>query len=356
MMDGISPEMERILAAGNQAPSGENCQPWSFIVRGKDTIEVRLLAERDRSAYGWGNRASYLACGAAIENIVIAASAESYHAQANLLPHHDDQELVALIKLSPAMDAKPDLLVACIDKRITNRKPFKKDPLTAAQLTALHQAAPGVRIIQERTAIETIGRIGSVNEEVMLANQGLHGFFFGHVNWTKDEDNVNRIGFYIKTLELPPPAQAMFKLFRHWSLMRIFNKIGFNKIVADQNGTVNASAAAMAAFRIGGTDPIDFIQIGRTIERFWLTATSLGLSLQPLTGVLFFKLRIVDGDEPEMFSDIERTRILESYAALDRLFEGGAKHIAFMCRIGVGDPPSAHASRFPLSDVVHVVR
>ncbi len=89
MITGVSPEFERILTAGNSAPSGENCQPWHFVVRGA-SIEVHLLPERDQSAYAWGQRASYLANGAAIENMVIAASAEGYRVIVNYFPTPND--------------------------------------------------------------------------------------------------------------------------------------------------------------------------------------------------------------------------------------------------------------------------
>jgi len=352
MIQGIPPELERILEAGNNAPSGENCQPWHFILRG-NTIEVHLLPERDQSAYSWGQRASYLANGAAIENIVIAASAEGYRADVDYFPTVSDMLHVATISLVKDVAVQKDPLAAHVGTRISNRKSYAKQSLTDDERTALLSVG-SVALVESPEEIATIGRVGSTNEEVMLANRSLHQFFFSHVNWTEEEDEKKKIGFYIKTLELPSPAEVMFKVFRQWSVMRIFSAIGFNRIVAKQNAATNASAAAMGAFVIPNIEPLEFMKIGRKVERLWLTATALGLSFQPLTGVLFFKLKIAGGEE-EVFSNREKDLIVHAYEKASEIFKAGDGHVAFMFRVGRGDAPSAHAVRFPLEDVVTMI-
>jgi nitroreductase len=357
MINGISADLERILAAGNSAPSGENCQPWRFVVRG-NAIEIHLLPERDQSAYSWGQRASYLANGAAIENMVIAASVEQYRAEVRYFPNAGDAWHTATIFLTRDATVEPDPLASSISKRISNRKPYRKDPLTHEEREALVAAAGGdgtFALVETPEEVRRLGRVGSTNEEVMLANRSLHQFFFSHVSWTKEEDEKNKIGFYIKTLELPPPAEIMIKLSRHWPVMRMLGALGFNRVVAKQNAAINAASAAIGALMIDNTEPLDFVKAGRAVERLWLAATSLGLALQPLTGVLFFKL-IIDAGESAVFSPREQKLITDAYQEASRIFGADGKHIAFMFRIGRGDAPSAHAVRFPLGDIVTVAR
>lgn len=359
MIPGISPAIERILEAGNAAPSGENCQPWRFVVRG-ETIEVHLLPDRDRSAYSWGHRASFLACGAAIENMNIAASAAGFRADVTYFPNGHESWHVANLSLKKDDVVTADPLSLCIEKRVTNRKPYDaKSLLTNDEreqlLAAAKQTGSHFFLTEKREEINRLGRIGSTNEEVMLGNHAIHNFFFDHVNWTKVEDEKKKIGFYIKTLELPPPAEIMFKVFRHWQFMRILGAIGFRKVVAKQNGATNASASAIGALMISNIEPIDFVKVGRAIERVWLTATSLGLSFQPLTGVFFFKLKIFGGEE-HIFSPHERSVITNAYQEASSICGAEGKHIAFMFRVGRGDAPSAHAVRFPLAEVVEVIR
>lgn len=354
----MNSEIERILNAANQAPSGENCQPWHFVIRGP-LIEVHLLPERDQSAYSWGQRASYLANGAAIENIVIAASADGYRAEVHYFPDPSDVWHTATIALTKDGAVAPDPLAPFISERVSNRKPYKKDPLTGEERKTLLAAARDadygfLALVEEREGMYHLGRMGSANEQVMLGNRALHRFFFDHVSWTKEEDEKKKIGFYIKTLELPPPAEFMFKIFRHWPVMRIFSAIGFNRIVAKQNCAVNASAAAIGALMVPGIEPLDFVKIGRTTERLWLAATALGLSFQPLAGVPFFKLKI-DGGEGDLFSSREKRIVADVCREAARIVKADGKHIAFMFRVGHSDAPSAHSIRFPLADAVTIL-
>lgn len=354
MIRKLSSDVERILEAGNTAPSGENCQPWRFVVR-EEVIEIHLLPERDKSAYSWGQRAAFLAAGAVIENMVVEASARKYRADVAYFPERGGEWHVADIVLHKDTSIAADPLAAYITRRITNRKPYAKQPLTNSERAALFAAAAQVgsklAFIEERRNIDRLGRVGSTNEQVMLANRALHNFFFSHVSWTKEEDERKKVGFYIKTLELPVPAEAMFKMFRHWPIMRILVAIGFNRVVARQNGTTNAAAAGVGALMIEGVEPLDFVKVGRAMERLWLVAATHGLSFQPLTGVLFFKLKIEAGGDT-IFSPDEKKLIMDAYRDASRICNAGGKHIAFMFRIGHGDAPSAHAVRFPLEAVV----
>src|SRR4051812_6105761 len=252
MIAGLSPALERILEAGNSAPSGENSQPWHFTVRGNE-IDVHLVPERNESAYGWGHRASYLACGAAIENIVIAASEEKMRATVEVLPHNDDPLLVARVSLVADAIAKADPLAEMIATRSTNRKAYSTDPLTPSQreaLLSLESEAALPVLVEKREDIKRLARVGSTNEEIMLANHGLHQFFFSHVNWTKDEDEARKVGFFIDTLELPPPARLMFKVFRHWGIMRLLIRAGMQRFVAIQNAATNGATSAIGGILI----------------------------------------------------------------------------------------------------------
>lgn len=44
--------IRQIIEAGIRAPSGENSQPWRFLLKG-DLIELYNLPERDESLYKW---------------------------------------------------------------------------------------------------------------------------------------------------------------------------------------------------------------------------------------------------------------------------------------------------------------
>ncbi len=351
----------KVLEAAIAAPSGENAQPWKFVVhRQQDgaVIDVLVSEERAQSLYGWGNRASYVAIGAAVENMRIAAPSYGLSASISLFPDADNALLAARVSLTRGI-ATRDPLAEHINTRVTNRKPYDGKALSDAEIRML-QTIGGIhgctlRIFTSREEIATCARIGSVNELIMLNNPILHAFFFSHVNWTRAEDDEKKAGFFIDTLELPAPAQVGFRVMRNWSRARFLNRfLGLNKLVAKQNAALYGTASAMGVVISKEESPLEAVKAGMSVERIWLTADSLGLSIQPLTGVLYWALRgragIHDG-----FSHAERAEIIHAYKDLDRIarLDGGTSY--FMFRIGHADSPSAHATRFSVDDVTTIL-
>ncbi|MEN9561325.1 MAG: hypothetical protein RIQ56_598, partial [Candidatus Parcubacteria bacterium] len=337
-------------SAATQAPSGENCQPWHFVVKGS-IIEQWNLPERDQSPYGWGQRASYMANGAALENLVLMAAELGYEASVRYFPN--EPELVAEISLSKTGPARDPLAGAIFD-RVTNRKAYTPYSLSKDEIGSLNAAVmPGtLQLTTDPIGITRLAKSGSANEEVMLSNDSLHNFFFSHLNWTKREDEEKKVGFYIETLELPPPAKIAFKFIRRRSIIRMLRKVGFHKIVGEQNANIYGMSSGIGAIAGEGGDPIHFVRSGRNLQRVWLAATRAGLSFQPLTGIIFLKLGL-DRSDTVTFSDTERKTIEDAYSTIVSIF-GSDRPVHFMFRIGKSEPPTAQATRFSLQESVTV--
>jgi hypothetical protein len=345
--------IRKILEESVQAPSGENAQPWRFGIRGNE-IHVMNIPERDRSPYNFRQRASFVANGTVIENISIVASAHGHDSEIALFPDGSNPDLVAVISLVPEKsEGKPKdgSLYPYIVRRTTNRKPYARTPLAPREkkeLLDLDGDVPGtgVFLTDRKEDIVALAHVGSMNERVAFENKFLHDFLFDHINWTDEENEAKKIGFDIKTLELPPPARAGFSIFKHWGPVSVFNKIGLSKAIWKQNGTQYASAAAIAIIAVDGNADEDFVRAGRMTQRFWLTATRLGLSLQPMTGILYFMQRIL-ADTPEPFSARHVELIKESYEKICGAFNVRGKTIPMMFRIGHSDPPTAQSLKLP---------
>lgn len=348
------PDIRKILEAATMAPSGENAQPWKFIVRG-NVIELFNLPHRNDSLYGWGQRASYMANGAVLENIVIAASQFGYNCHIEIFPNSREPELVAKIDLDKGMPIK-DFLYDYIFERITNRKPYEIRPFSISEekkfQSAIKIKETKIYFTQKEHHKKILGRVGSANEVIMLSNKHLHKYFFSHINWTKDEDDKKKIGFFIETLELPFPSKIGFKVIKHWPIAKILHKIGFHKMVGNQNAAVNSLTGGFGAITIPNNSRENFVLAGRTLQRIWLTATGLNLSMQPLTGILFFMHKVIAG-ETDKFTPIHVKIIKEAYKDIENAFDiKNNEVVSFMFRIGYGGKPSARSSRFLVDDVV----
>jgi nitroreductase len=137
-----SSDLRRAAAAGLQAPSMYNSQPWAFRLR-DGAIEVladpgRQLTVADNA--GWAMR---LALGAATFNARLALAWAGTPAEVKLLPDAADPDLIA--RLTPAPHRPPTYterdLYAAIERRYSNRQPFWPDPVPADVRVRMIEAA-----------------------------------------------------------------------------------------------------------------------------------------------------------------------------------------------------------------------
>lgn len=339
---------EQMIAAGIRAPSGDNCQPWRFAISGKN-LDIYNLPERDHSLYSWGQRASYVAHGALLENMSITAAHLGYRIRVQLFPGQSDDHRVARVRIEPSGQSG-DPLYPAIARRTTNRKPYRASTLNEEQRTGLlavsKEVGAGQILLAESVADrKLLGRVASTNETILFENRDMHSFFFGHLNWTAEEDSQNRKGMFIGTLELPPPVQLGFKVFRRWNALQALNKIGLSKFVAVGNGQLYSTGAAIGAIVIDDRSPESYIKAGRLLERVWLKVTAMDWHLQPLTGIMFLMNRIVAGQAGEL-SGSHAELISNTYRrAADILGVPENKAIAMMFRIGQADAPGGRTSR-----------
>ncbi|MFQ5788534.1 MAG: nitroreductase, partial [Thermodesulfobacteriota bacterium] len=235
-----------------------------------------------------------MAHGALLENILIASSALGYKADINTFPDKDNSNHVASITLNKT-EIREGPLYPFIKKRATNRKPYYPDPLTneeKASLLELNKSGFGkVKLLEGEKAVEELADTLCLNERLVFENQQLHKFFFEHMRLTKKEALEKRDGMYIKTMELPPPVILLFKLvFKRWKLVKA---LGISKFIAKQTKKMYLAAPAIGIITIDSDSSADFLAGGRLMQRVWLEATRMGLSLHPSAGTICLIQRVL---------------------------------------------------------------
>jgi nitroreductase len=346
-----------LIQAALDAPSGENAQPWRFREE-SGGVSLYHNPGSDESLYNYNNFGTMVCEGAALENMLVMADTLGLNVRLETLPDPSYTNLIGRITLAGTKAAANQPLGAVIPSRTTNRKAYKKTALKAEDVKAIENAAAsfaadGITMLRitDRKKINRLAEVGSSNERIMLGNEELHSFFFSHLTWTKQEDEKQKTGFYIKTLELPPPAQFLFKLFRSWKVMQSLKKLGFTKMVGKQNAGTYAASAEFGIITVPSLTPKNMILAGRAFERIWLTAASRGIELQPLTGTIFMQF-FAENVPTGHFSPEERSLLKQEIGAL--YAESGVTNskIVLMYRLGYGSKPSTRATRFKVEDMM----
>jgi len=335
--------IQKILEIAVNAPSGSNSQPWKFKVLG-NRIDVYALPEKDHPILNYRNRGTWIAHGALLENVIISAAEFGYKTSYIVFPDKNNPNLTVRIELLKG-EIQKDPLFPFIPVRATNRKKYERTPLSFDQKKSLTETVKEIghgtlRLVEGKEEIQTLGEAGSMNEVVMLEDETLHKLFFNEIVWTKKQEERGG-GLYLKTMEFKPPQVVALKIFRHWPVMKILNKIGIARAIARGNAKIYSSAAAMGAIIVGDKDE-EFFHAGILLERIWLKASSMGLSLQLITGVLFFWQRIQAGLDKE-FSKEHIELVREAYKKTAAVFGVQNELIALMFRIGKDGEPSARS-------------
>ena len=92
------------------------------------------------------------------------------------------------------------------------------------------------------------------------------------------------------------------------------------------------------------------------MERFWIQANALGLSVQPMSGFIFLLNRL-NHDGALQFRKDNRNMIQKMHASLQKLFLNQEKTVPIMFfRLGYAKPPTARTPRRPVDEIFRPVR
>lgn len=342
-----------ILNSAVMAPSGDNCQPWRFEIR-NNLIRIFNIPEKDTSPYNYLQRASLIAHGALIENAVIAARTLGVTPELRLLPEKKLPDLIAEIELSPA-SPKPDPLYEFIPKRATNRKQYNASSLSSKEkLDILNQALwfphLGLHIADSDIKAETLSSAMILNNTLAFENETLHKFLFERLKCSEKESLETKDHLWIKTLELNPAKQFVFSLLKNWNLVKFANTFGLSKIVAMNARDLCMSSSAVCMITAPDDSALNYIDSGRLLERLWLQATKLGLSMHVMSGITLLIQRAIS-DECEGLSEKNIEDLRKSNNALRKAYNLSDEAITVCFRIGRSTPPSATSLRIPIQNI-----
>ncbi|RSS61719.1 hypothetical protein EF918_31685 [Streptomyces sp. WAC06614] len=349
--DGI----RRLVAHAVQAPSGGNVQPWTFLARG-DVLHCRTDDTRPPTLLDFQGSATHLAIGAAVENIDLAARAAGWACQVRSFPDPADPGLVCTLAFSrdPRLPHPP--LADWIGRRATNRRHGPARPLDAAHRQTLTDCAADsgalLQLITERTELTELGEVIGAGDRLRMLNPRLHREMMAELRWTPDEVRDTRDGIDLATLEADAADLAGLSLARHWPHLALVRELGGGAAFAEGAVKSVAGSSALGHLTVPGTGPTAQVAGGRALQRLWLTATSLGLGLQPLTVLLYLFARAEHPDATGL--DATETATLHTLRKrMSALLPPRTGHTELMLfRLSYAPPPTARSLRREVDSVL----
>lgn len=301
-----------LIGAAVLAPSDWNTQPWRFEA---DRESIRILADPQR-ALPRGDpdrRGMYVALGAALENLVVAARAWGLQPTVRYLPD-PARGAVADVTWSDAGARRDRDLFGAIAERRTNRRNYdgrRPLPHVRAQLSA--QVADGPRLywLDGHDALRDLGQLVHDAVHAQVTDRPLQA---ERQAWLRNDhkDAARRgDGVPIEALGLSGPANWFSG--SYYDPGSWFLRLGAGSLAKRAREAVRTAGAAVL-LTVPSRDESAWLVGGQAYERLVLKATQLGLAHQPLNapiGVERFRARLLRGfgaagEEPLMLVRLGR--------------------------------------------------
>ena len=344
-----------IIEAGILAPSGDNCQPYKFIII-KNSIAIYLNANVDKSIYNFDQRASYIACGALIKNMQIAASVKSLNTEIKYIDqeNYKNQDIrhIAIINFKELDNTEASPLYPFLQVRHTNRTSFKKINIKYEHMKDFIASSNDlVQVVLKdgKNDIKGTAEILSGLDLVRAKNKNLHEHLMSYVRFTTKDANKSKTGFHVHNLNLDYFQTLFFRLTKPWKIAKFFYKyLSFDKLTA---AVAKKSALESSAFILlkGKSNKIDdYINVGNVLEEVWLKATSCGYDIQPMCiAPIFFSILKIN---PQLFSKKELNQIKKHEQLFNRIYEVNQNKIPYvLLRVGKGSAPKQGTTRMDIT-------
>jgi nitroreductase len=353
----VPAHLRRILDLARWAPSGDNTQPWRFEIVADEHVLVHGFDTRAHVVYDLDGHASQLAVGALLETIAIAASREARTAHISRRPDTPDDHLLIDVRFEHDPTLVADPLAAVVERRVVQRRPMSVRPLSDAQKRALEDALPGAYRVQWFETLSQRGRVTRLmfdNAKVRLTIPEAYAVHRSVIEWNArfSEDRIPERAVGVDRLT----ARFMRWALSSWPRVEFLNRWLLGDLPPRIQLDLVPGLACAAHFALLAPTALtavdDYLSAGRVVQRFWLTAASQGLYIQPeMTPVIFAryhrhgpKFTAAPAADARVENLAQRLSDLVGAPHIDALF--------FMGRIGSGPPPRSRSLRRPLGQLL----
>lgn len=347
----IRTKAQYVIRAGMQGPSGDNVQPWRFS-HDDSGVDIFLESAADDSFFNVRQAASIVACGAAVENMAIAARACGLDGSAELIPSGESEHM-ARVSLKESENLGESVLHDVIWRRCTNRKMYTTESVAEGVWKRVNDSIdnlPGVRLqwISEKSDLKKFSRAVFLADRIRSEHKGLHEHLMKMIRFSQTDAEVTRDGFSLKNLEAGAPGELFLKATRPWKVMSALNMVGMSRMVAQHSAMGIRKSGGVGFISLDTVNAKSLLTAGRALERIWLTFTHYGIRFQPAAAPALFRLRwLLEGQEA--FSEPHQRLLEEVWPLADECFPGfyGVNPVLFF-RVGFGKGIKYGTYRRPL--------
>lgn len=341
--------IDKIVELARWAPSGDNTQPWRFEIIADDRLVIHGSDTREHCVYDLDGHPSQMAHGALIETLRIAATAFGLRADWRRRPGTADTACLYDVTLVADAGITEDPLFPFITTRCVQRRAMSPRAIGAVERSALETAAAPCTVQWYDSFADRwrLARLNFANAHLRLTLREAYEVHTRIIEWGA-KFSLDRIPEEALGVD-PMTAKLMRWIMQSWQRVEFFNTwLAGTLAPRIQLDVVPSLACGAHALLVHPEEPRtidDFVAIGQSMQRFWLTAESLQLRLQPEMTPLIFSRYSREG---QRFSSSRRAEGEAGRLSgkLDAIFGAPvARRAGFLCRLGYGARARARSLR-----------
>ncbi|MEP7123663.1 MAG: hypothetical protein ABJE95_22235 [Byssovorax sp.] len=345
------PELERIVAAANTAPSADNCQPWVFTWNG-ESLAIGHDPERATHVLDHRKRMSCLSLGCLVEALIIGAAREGLVARFELTPG-EPGAIWAQARFERGGSAHE--LDDALERRCTDRRAFQGGSLAAPVFDAIQRdaaAAPGCEVrFLARCPPELLDYLFR-GDAYVWRHEDVYRDLMSWVRFSEREIEATGDGAPWRCLGYDIPELPGLSIARSSLVQRLIAGGGLSVLPRLRLRSQLASSAGVYAVTAPSTSPLDLVRVGRLAFRCWLRLNRAGYGVQPISVQSVFAHSFAEGQPPK-----------GTLPEFIELFRGGpdilarafgaseGERVIWMFRTGISPapPPQLRTRRLPVA-------
>jgi len=158
-------------------------------------------------------------------------------------------------------------------------------------------------------------------------------------------------GLDVRTLEMDATGYAAMELLGRSDVIGHLADWRAGGVLGLRTKAAVMTSSALAVITVPRPDPTWYVRGGAAMERFWLSAESHGLAVQPAAPVFIYAV-----DESDLRNLTGDRYLDESHALLQRFNDfwslGDGETAVMLLRVFHAPPPTVHSVRLPMAEVL----
>lgn len=336
-----------ILQRARWAPSGDNGQPWKFEFLEGNQIRIHVFHELDNVYEVNAGEPVWIAAGALLETLSIAASTKKLTCDVRALQDFQDGKGHIDVAFQESESLQDDPLAHFIEARSVLRFPYRLGDFSEQVANELEEAVgknhtvKWLRSTSERWRAVTLNMKGSV---IRLSIKEAYNVHKEVIDW---ENDLSPSGVPAKAVGMSFPTLLLTKwAMQSWERIRILMTYMGGTLIPRLEMDILPGLLCARHFVILEKQEIErsplqsSLQMGRSVQRFWLCATKNNLVIQPgMAPIIFAKHAIRNNPFTQDSSARDRAKTLAG--DVERVWGVSASKIGFTGRIGFPRCPPA---------------